>query len=42
MLANQVRETRSSLDGVIQSDLPAFNEMLRGRGMKLIEVPAKP
>jgi len=41
LLAKQVQETRSALDRLIQTDLPAFNEVLRGRGLKLIEVPAK-
>jgi photosystem II stability/assembly factor-like uncharacterized protein len=41
LLANQVRETRSALDRLMQTDLPEFNEVLRERGMKLIDVPAK-
>ena len=39
LLANQVRDTRSALDRLIQTDLPAFNTMLSGRGVKTIEVP---
>ena len=42
ILSKQLQVTRAALDKLIQTDLPAFNEMLRGRGMKLIEVPAKP
>lgn len=38
LLAKQVRDTRAALDRLMQTDLPAFNEVLRGGGMKPIEV----
>jgi hypothetical protein len=38
LLANQMRETRSALDRLMQTDLPGFNEVLRSGGMKPIEV----
>jgi hypothetical protein len=38
LLASQVRETRSALDRLIQTDVAGFNEVLRAGGMKPIEV----
>ncbi len=37
LLANRVKETRGSLDRLMQSDVAEFNRLLNGRGMKTIE-----
>jgi photosystem II stability/assembly factor-like uncharacterized protein len=37
LLAKQVIETRTALDRVIQTDIPAFNRLLSARGLKPIQ-----
>jgi hypothetical protein len=37
LLANRVKETRGSLDRLMQRDVAEFNRLLNGRGMKAIE-----
>jgi photosystem II stability/assembly factor-like uncharacterized protein len=42
LLASRVRETRNALDRLIQTDLPQFNNLLSGRGLKVIETALPP
>ena len=37
ILENQLKATRTALDHLIQTDLPAFNSDLRAKGLKEIE-----
>jgi len=41
ILSKQLETTRAALDKVMQTDLPAFNEMLRAKGMSPIDASAK-
>jgi hypothetical protein len=38
IVEQSVRDTRAALDRVLRTDLPAFNAMLRGKGLKIVAV----
>ena len=38
VLAKDVRDTRAALDQVLRVDLPAFNALLRAKGLKVISL----
>ena len=38
ILANDVHDTRAALDQLLRVDLPAFNALLRARGLKIITI----
>ena len=37
ILENNLRDTRAALDKLIQSELPAFNTLITGKGLKAIQ-----